>query len=247
MKRDKLFQGICLGVTIFSLMGAITFAASSNKDIKAVLNQGIKIKSGGVVQQMKDSNGKELYPISYNGNTYVPVNSICKMLDVPVRWDNSLQTLFVGAEVQQPKSILKFKSKTSDYSSKVTDKGSLTIVGEDGAETKFNDGIYYDVWNSAVSASINSAYQASIGGTYSSLSFEAYATPKKGSEAKGFKLYVYNVDTEEKLCTIQVDAGKIKTVEDIDITGVKTLGFAADSQSYGNSDGDAYFFNPIIK
>jgi len=37
-------------------------------------------------------------------------------------------------------------------------------------------------------------------------------------------VYVYNVDTEGKLADIRVAAGEIKKVEDIDITGVDTLG-----------------------
>jgi hypothetical protein len=246
MKRNKLLSVTCMAVVAVVLMGTIAYTASLNKEIKATLSQDIKIRNGGVVQVLKNSAGQTLYPIIYNGTTYLPVASVGNMLDVPVRWEGSTRTVVLGTEKQQPKSVLKFAAKTSNYSSKVTDKGSLTLPGELGSDTSFNDGIYFDVWNGASSASIDRAYKANINGLYSKLSFDAYATTKDEKNNKAFKVCIYNVDTNETIGIIQVEAGIVKHIEDIDITGVKNIGFAANCATAGGY-GNAYFFNPIVE
>lgn len=200
---------------------------------------------------MKDGSGNPVYPIIYNGTTYLPVRAISNMLDIPVDWDASTKTVILGTEEKPPKSLLSFEGKTSDFSSRVTDKGSLTVKGADGKDIVYNDGICFRIWNGTSSANINRAYQAKIEGGYTKLSFDAYiAASSNDIEGKTpYEIYVYNVDTKENLAAITVTAGEIKKVEGIDITGVKTIGFAANCiKILKGSDSDrAYFFNPVVE
>ena len=199
---------------------------------------------------MKDGSGNPVYPIIYNGTTYLPVRAISNMLDIPVDWDASTKTVILGTEEKPPKSLLSFEGKTSDFSSRVTDKGSLTVKGANGKDIVYNDGICFRIWNGTSSANIDRAYQAKIEGGYTKLSFDAYiAASSNDIEGKTpYEIYVYNVDTKENLAAITVTAGEIKKVEGIDITGVKTIGFAANCiKILKGSDSDrAYFFNPTV-
>ncbi len=228
-------------------IGVVAFGASMSTEIKAMLSKEIKIRYSGAVQEMKDASGNAVYPILYNGTTYIPVRSVSNILNIPINWDGDTKTVIIGTEEKQPKSVLSFKAKTSGISSKVTDKGSLTVKGEFGADIKYNDGIAYEIWNGGSSDGIGSAYKAEVGGTYNKLSFDAYLATKEEYVGKQFTIYVYNVDTGETLANIKVDGGQIKKVEEIDITGVKTIGFAANGISGAGSHGYAYFFNPTVK
>jgi len=228
-------------------VGVVAFGASLSTEIKAILSKEIKIRYSGVVQEMKDANGNAVYPILYNGTTYIPVRSVSNMLDIPINWDGDTKTVIIGTEEKQPKSVLSFKAKTSGASSKVTDKGSLTVKGEFGADVKYNDGIAYELWNGGSSSSIDNSYKAEIGGAYSKLSFDAYLSTKDEYIGREFTIYVYNVDTKETIVNMKINAGEIKKVEDIDITGIKTIGFSANGISGAGSHGYAYFFNPTVK
>lgn len=219
------------------------FGSPLTTEIKAILSKEVNVRYQGEIQEMRDGSGNVVYPIMYNGTTYLPIRADSNMLDIPVDWDASTKTVILGTEQKEPKSVLKFESKTSEYSSKVTDKGSLTVEGDLGATTTFNDGVSFRVWNSSASSSIDRAYQAKIGGKYSKLSFVAYV-PENGNS---YIMRVYNVETKEQIASIEVKSGQLKEVEGIDITGINTIGFAADCTEAGTQDCTAYFFNPVVE
>ncbi len=240
--RITILASVCM-----FCVGVAAFGASLSTEIKAVLSKEIKIRYSRVVQEMKDANGNSVYPIIYNGTTYIPVRSVSNMLDIPINWDADTKTVIIGTEEKQPKSVLSFKARTSNVSSKVTDKASLTVKGEFGADIKYNDGIACELSNGGASNGISYAYKAEIGGAYSKLSFDAYIATEEKYIGKQFTIYIYNVDTGETLLNMKINGGEIKKVEDIDITGVKTIGFSANGISGAGSHGYAYFFNPIVK
>ncbi|TYQ12714.1 UNVERIFIED_CONTAM: copper amine oxidase-like protein [Acetivibrio alkalicellulosi] len=219
------------------------FGASVNSEIKAILSREVSVRYQGVVQEMRDGSGNVVYPIMYNGTTYLPIRAVSNMLDLPVDWEASTKTVILGTEQKEPRSVLRFDAKTSDFSSKVTDKGSLTVEGDLGAVTVFDDGVSFRIWNASSSSNIARSYQAQIGGGYSKLSFDAYVP----GEGYSYILRIYNVDTGESLANIDIEGGQIKKIEEIDITGVKTVGFAADAAITRTPVTTAYFFNPIVE
>ena len=70
--------------------------AIDNETINALLNRKLTIKYNGVEQSMKDANGDTVYPISYNGTTYLPVRAICNMLGVDIEWDEQTNTVSIS-------------------------------------------------------------------------------------------------------------------------------------------------------
>ena len=87
-------------------------AADTVKTITATLSYDITVKYNGETQELKDAAGNQVYPISYNGTTYLPVRAVADMLGIEVNWDGPTQTVWLGAgfvptpvaEVQQPSS-----------------------------------------------------------------------------------------------------------------------------------------------
>jgi len=51
--------------------GVIAFGSSLTTEIKAILSREVTIKYEGEVQNMKDGLGNPVYPLMYNGTTYL--------------------------------------------------------------------------------------------------------------------------------------------------------------------------------
>lgn len=49
-----------------------------------------------VVQSFQDVNGRTVYPIIYNGSTYLPVRAISQLMGEPITWDGTLQKICIG-------------------------------------------------------------------------------------------------------------------------------------------------------
>ena len=96
MKRNRSFFVLC--VVLALLIGISTGAAAAGQleEIRAYLNRGITIRLDGVEQTMYDANGKVVYPITYNGTTYVPLRGVSTMLGIDVEWDGSTKTVLLG-------------------------------------------------------------------------------------------------------------------------------------------------------
>jgi hypothetical protein len=75
-------------------IGAV--AASNLEEIQAYLNKGVSITLHGEKWTPKDSDGSTLYPITYNGSTYLPVRAVAEAAGLPVEWKGDTQTVALG-------------------------------------------------------------------------------------------------------------------------------------------------------
>lgn len=78
------------------LLGAFTLGAAASigvKDITATLRPDITVKVDGESQTLYDKNGDVVYPLMYNGSTYLPIRAISTLLDQDVVWDSKTQTV----------------------------------------------------------------------------------------------------------------------------------------------------------
>lgn len=88
-----------LCVVLALLVGATVIVAASEqlKTISAYLNCGVTVKYDGEAQTMYDANGAQVYPITYNGTTYLPARAIAAMFGIGVNWDGPSNTVLLGA------------------------------------------------------------------------------------------------------------------------------------------------------
>jgi hypothetical protein len=111
MKRKetiKMKKTIITAIITTVAVAAITvsaLAAARDTTIQAILSPGITIKYNGEPRTMKDANGDVVYPLLYNGTTYLPVRAVSEMLGLPVNWVNETRTVELGKS-NQPKSLL---------------------------------------------------------------------------------------------------------------------------------------------
>jgi len=71
---------------------SITVGASTT-DVDAELRPDFKIYIDGELQTFSDANGTPVYPVLYNGSTYLPLRAVGDALGMTVGWDGTTQTV----------------------------------------------------------------------------------------------------------------------------------------------------------
>ena len=89
MKKTKLsFAALALtGVLMVSA------AAAGVSQIKAELRPDVKVVVDGRERTLWDENGKQLYPIPYDGAVYLPLQALEEVENLEVEWNGKTQTL----------------------------------------------------------------------------------------------------------------------------------------------------------
>jgi len=83
-----LVMALCLGI------GA--YASTNSEIIQALLNKDLTITYRGQEQTMADAAGNQVFPISYEGSTYLPVRAISDMLDLIIEWDEEENAVHIN-------------------------------------------------------------------------------------------------------------------------------------------------------
>lgn len=89
MKKTKL------SFTALALTGVlmVSVAAAGVNQIKAELRPDIRVIVDGREQTLRDENGKQIYPITYDGTVYLPIQALDEDLDWEVTWNGKTQTV----------------------------------------------------------------------------------------------------------------------------------------------------------
>ena len=87
---------VAAGVLAVLVIGAAA-AAVGGRDVTARLRPDVSVKLDGVTQTMTDAGGRALYPIQYEGNTYLPVRAMGDLTGREVAWDGASQTISVSS------------------------------------------------------------------------------------------------------------------------------------------------------
>jgi len=98
-KISKKVTLISLCLTLF-LSNAAHVAASNRVSVH--LNPDITIQVGEQVKSFYDANGRAVFPIIYQGTTYLPVRAISALMGENIEWDNRSRTIFIGRTLSNP-------------------------------------------------------------------------------------------------------------------------------------------------
>lgn len=91
-------------LTVLTLAGALTVTAAAVgvKSITAKLRPDITVKVNENIQSMTDDDDGALYPLSYEGEIYVPIDALEDALGYDVVWNSKDDTLTITAQGRQP-------------------------------------------------------------------------------------------------------------------------------------------------
>ena len=96
MKHGKKLISLVLALIMITSLAMPAYAAETASNITARLSPDVTVQYNGETQYMADVNGNPVYPVSYNGTTYLPIRAVSNMLGVAVDWDQSTQTVLLS-------------------------------------------------------------------------------------------------------------------------------------------------------
>lgn len=91
-------KGFIAGAVAATMLAAgITAFAAGKHEVTALRNEDITLVFRGTEAILKDATGARVYPLSYNGTTYVPIRAVSQLFGDAVGWDGDTQTVTVGS------------------------------------------------------------------------------------------------------------------------------------------------------
>ena len=95
-----IFLGICFEDEVLAVSYKMMY-----------LNPSVEIIYDGKTQGFYDVSGKTVYPISYEGTTYLPVRAISSLFNMRITWDGNKNAIYMSTE---PAEGLSENAKTID-------------------------------------------------------------------------------------------------------------------------------------
>ena len=249
MKTRKTFITLAIALALVCGMVIGANAADTLKEISAYLNYGITIKYSGEVQNLTDAGGNRVYPISYNGTTYLPVRAVSNMLGIGVDWDGATQTVLLGKtgatvnlmETYKPYTSYQSVSRViSDWHDGPIFYQKSTTPENIGGETASSWLNLYNPKNNWAEDSNTLLCSFNIGGKYKTLTFKAYTNEDATLTVKG--------DTDSLLGEFKLTAGQTPQTFTIDLLNTKQLTFLLNNgvETYG-IDIETYVFDAKLE
>jgi hypothetical protein len=245
-----LIAGVLLTATITT-----AFAATPIKEALVSFYNDITIYVNGALFQssIKDAKGEPVYPIIYEGRTYLPIAAIAEAFDVPVAWEGETRSIFLGTkpgETQYMTDILPaYENNGTPYSTNVTydEYSAIKSIAATGKAAKFSlggveytDGFVFDNRTSIWTADVWAVWN--LNSQYNSLSATLSHVDGEGDGATTFEIYFDGVLHQ----TINVKSDMTPQEITLNLSGVNQLKIILTKNN--DTSGAAYGFgNPLLK
>lgn len=234
--KKRLLSGLLVGALCCTSMFVGVFAANNVESISALLNYGITIKYNGVNQEFTDATGARVYPISFNGTTYLPVRAVSNLVGLPVEWNGAENTVYLGTTNEQPTDLTTLGVASTTYNWIIRDASELTVSGSD-ANMTFKSGLTWDIWNHSASVGRDRLMYFPTAGK-NTLSFTAW------TNANDTTVLVYDQDYNV-IDKFEINAGQFAT-KTLNIAGYEKVAFGANTKDYETENEILKIFEPTV-
>jgi hypothetical protein len=96
--KKKILLYVCIISVLLNIAMIGIFATGQQEYVTATINKGIKMYwNGDLFEPVDDSDNSKLYPLIYNGRTYIPVRAVAEQSGMSVDWDNEKRAVLFGA------------------------------------------------------------------------------------------------------------------------------------------------------
>lgn len=249
MKKKILFTTvIALALVCSFCLGAGAGASGTSQKITATIEPGIAVTVDGVPQQFLDVNGNRVYPIAYNGSTYLPLRAVCQDLaGYKVSWDQATRTAAVVTKSLDGVDLID-TYKAYDLSRGGGQKASQ--VQSSGNNTKEISGFtvnhwvtcfwkYYDNNGYYNCEGLPSYASFNVQGKYDTVTFKYYSEKNATLEVVG--------DNDSVLYKVDVPGGQIAQEVTVDLLKTNQLTFKFTCQVGGQVSMNAFIFDAYLK
>jgi len=227
-KKGEIFMKLKKAFTFLAVVAAIigsfvlgTYAASTSEPIKAYMCYDVSVNYNGENVIMKDANGERVYPIGYQGTTYIPIRAMGNLFGIPVDWDGTTRTVLLGGSAKSEGIDLidNFKPYAVNYGSKQVPKSEKQTKSIGGVEV--NHWLYMknEILDLAGGAKGDTYAYYNLGGKYNNLTFEVATN-------EDTMLYVYG-DNESLLGKVPLTANQTPLKVTIPLLETTQLHFQA--------------------
>lgn len=224
MKNKTLTKVVASAVVLSTLATVSAFAGANLKEIKAYLDYDVKIKYNIEEKTMLDKNGARVYPISYNGEIYLPVTQLGEILDIGTKYDKTNNEVLLGITGEAVDFIDNYlpvyRCCSGDYH--VTSSDGKTI---DIGSQKYDRYIKFYAGKPGTKEVYKTYYSYDIGGKYSTLQFDI-----KSDSSIDDSISILG-DNDKLLYKIDMKQGDaLKTIK-IDVTGNSQIKIVTTSET----------------
>ncbi|NCE64311.1 hypothetical protein D1159_06850 [Pseudoflavonifractor sp. 524-17] len=231
--RQKRFSVLILAVVLLCGITIGAGAATTVQTITATLDPTVSVKYNNEVQNLLDANGNRVYPISYQGTTYLPIRAISNLLDLGVSWDQATRSVLLGDPEEGVDLIEAFKPYTkynTDGNDQFVQNSDKMSANAGGVEISHWIGFKYHGWTDRQrTTSFN------LGGKYTSLTFRVYADVDTTLTLKG--------DNDHVLGEYNLVGGQVPQTITVNLLNTTQLSFVRDGKEYSM----CYIFDTVLK
>ncbi len=87
---------LIIAFALLSLLGIFSCCFAQSEEVEVLLNKQIKVTFNGEYQEFQNVNGVKVYPLSYEGTTYLPIRSISSLFNSKIKWDGNTNSVYLG-------------------------------------------------------------------------------------------------------------------------------------------------------
>ena len=225
---------LTLGAVLCFAAGAA--AADTLQAITAYLDPGITITFDGEARTLTDAKGARVYPITYNGSTYLPVRAVADLAGLEVNWDQATKTVHLGKMSTDVDLIDTLNNYYRD--SGVDNWGAQVKTGEkdpmeiSGINCSHWIDLYLGTW---MEQTPTAKISFNLEGKYDTLAFQYYTT-------KDVILKVFG-DNDSVLFEQEIHGGRVAQTVTVPLLKTTQLSFYAEQISKDTRNSHTYIFD----
>lgn len=116
MKKTPNLKKLTASATVISIVlsSAASYAIPSNVSAAnytdtrraAYLREDVTVELDREKLSFADENGRAVYPLTYNGSTYLPIRAVSGLMGEPIEWNNEAKTVYIGKTLSMPVKYL---------------------------------------------------------------------------------------------------------------------------------------------
>ncbi|MCL2401497.1 MAG: copper amine oxidase N-terminal domain-containing protein [Oscillospiraceae bacterium] len=220
--KKKLCIALVL-VLVFAAGFVIAAATTGDSQITATLSRSVSVALNGQNQTLTDANGNQVFPIMFEGSTFLPVRAISQLLDIPVDWDPQTRTVLLGDTAVPPVTT---PSAMPIMAAGRWASGSNWTTVQGAANLPHGATVGFRVLPPGAGAGTSSRV-FNLDNPADVLEF-TLAADAADSENATIRLRIYNTDTDVQLLDVTLPAGETQALS-VELFGAQNLRFSANS------------------